>query len=121
MATLSTTLTLSSTTATSDALSISLATSLNITNPVQGLSRESVLHTEATILFTAADQTTDQYVYLKNTDSTNKITFKTHAGHPFAVLAAGESMIFCLPSGVGINGQAAVATCVLEYATFTKE
>ena len=121
MAELATSLGLSSTTATSDALSITLSDTLNITNPVQGLSRESVLHTESTIIFTASDQTTDQYVYLKNTDSTNKITFKTHAGHPFAVLSAQEAMFFCLPSGVGINGQAAVDTCVLEYATFTKE
>tara|TARA_B110000008_G_C16807751_1_gene499434 strand:+ start:32 stop:400 length:369 start_codon:yes stop_codon:yes gene_type:complete len=122
MATLSTTLSLSSTTATSDAVSLSLSKSLNITNPVQGLSRESVAHNADTVIV-AASVTASTYVYLKNMDSANLTYLKTDAQGeaPFARLHAGEAVLFCVAPSTGLHLRADTAPCIIEFAVFTKE
>ena len=88
MATLTPTLTLVSTDATSDALSITVTDSLTTGNPSINIARASVLHTAPTELLSAAD----------------------------AVLAGDEVYFYVKNIDIGLEVQAHTATCVVEYA-----
>ena len=119
MATLTPTLTLSSTDATADSLSITVTDSLTTTNPAVNIARAAVLHTGETVLI-ASSISAVNYVYLKNIDTDNFINIKTDAGVLVMKLSPGEFAFFPLNGSVGIEAQADTATCVLEYAYFTK-
>jgi len=119
MATLNTTLTLSSTDASSDALSITVTDILTVGNPSIGLSRAAVLHSAPTELLSAAAATAagdEVYVYIKNMDTTNFVAIKTAGGTDFAKLRAGEFMFLPMKEALGVEAQAHTATCVVEYA-----
>ena len=119
MATLTPTLTLSSSDATADALSITVTDTLTTTNPAVNIARASVLHTGETVLI-ASSVSAVNYVYLKNIDTTNFINIKTDAGVTIMKLSAGEFAFFPLNGSTGIEAQADTATCVLEYAYFSR-
>tara|TARA_R110002012_G_scaffold44415_4_gene119108 strand:+ start:327 stop:701 length:375 start_codon:yes stop_codon:yes gene_type:complete len=119
MATLTPTLTLVSTDATSDALSITVTDSLTTGNPSINIARASVLHTAPTELLSAAAATAagdEVYFYVKNIDTTNFVAVKTAGGTDFAKLRAGEFMFLPLKEAIGLEVQAHTATCVVEYA-----
>ena len=122
MATLNTTLSLSSTTVSTNSLSLSVSDVLNVTNPVTGLSRESVA-TGADTVIVAASVSASTYVYLKNIDTTNLVYLKTDAQGetPFARMHAQEAMFFCVAPSTGLHLRADTGACIVEYATFTKE
>tara|TARA_R100001082_G_C4344050_1_gene151463 strand:- start:869 stop:1231 length:363 start_codon:yes stop_codon:yes gene_type:complete len=119
MATLTPTLTLTSTDATADPLSITVTHSLTTTNPAVNIARAAVLHTGETVLI-ASSVGAVNYVYLKNIDTSNFITVKTDAAAVVMKLSPGEFAFLPLNGSVGLEAQADTATCVLEYAYWTK-
>ena len=119
MATLTPTLTLVSTDATSDALSLTVTDSLTITNPSTNMARAAVLHTGETVLLAGSDQATDAYFYIKNLDTANFVQVKSDAGAIFSRLRAGEFLFVNVKEAVGIEVQADTATCEVEYGYWT--
>lgn len=119
MATLNTTLAISSTNISSDSMSLSVSDVITVVNPIQGLSRKSIATGSPTELVTTG-VVADTYIYIKNTDGTNKVNVKTAAGVPFAALLKGEAMFYLILAGIGVEVQADTGACVVEYATFTK-
>ena len=120
MATLTPTLTLASTDATSDPLNFTVTDSLTVGEPAISLARQSVATTGQFNILTAAANTSISYVYVKNTDSTNVIVLKDDSGNNFLDLSAGEFAFFPVKGGIGLEATADTAACVLEYAYFTK-
>ena len=124
MATLTPTLTLTSTDASSDELNITVTDSLTTTNPAINIARASVLHTAETELLSAAAAVAavdEVYFYVKNMDSTNFVEVKNAAGSAtFAKLRAGEFMFLPLKEAIGLEVQAHTATYDVEYAYWKK-
>jgi len=115
MATLTPTLILNSTDATTDVLNFSVTDSLNITGDVVSLNRVALSTGDLTLL--AAASYTKSYVYLKNTDSS--IVINIDFGTTLSIaLAAGEFAFFPWESGENIVAASASGTPVLEYALF---
>ena len=114
MATLTPTLTLSSTDATSDNLSFSVTAAGNI-----GLSRVTITTADNQEL---VDEATSgvYYFYAKNTDSTNFVVLQTTASVQYARLSPGEFCFFPINDAAGLEARADTASCVLEYAYWKK-
>ena len=119
MATLTPTLTLVSTNASTDALSISVTDSLTVGNPAVNVGRSDILHTAETVIIPSTVSSVN-YVYLKNMDTSNFISIKTDAAVLFMNLGPEEFAFFPLNGLVGLEAQADTATCVLEYGYWTK-
>tara|TARA_R110002167_G_scaffold278655_1_gene484508 strand:- start:1584 stop:1952 length:369 start_codon:yes stop_codon:yes gene_type:complete len=121
MATLTPTLTLTSTDISSDALSFTASNDLVITNPVQGISRKVAATGSA---FEIYDDALDAmaYIYIKNLSTTNYISIATtkSTATQFARLNPGEFMFFCTQPDAGVSIQANTNPCIVEYASFTK-
>ena len=123
MATLTPTLTLTSTDATSDALSITVTDSLTVTNPSINIARASILHTGETELLSAAAHSTaadEIYFYVRNMDGTNFVDVKNAGGTVFAKLRAGEFMFFPSAAGEGVKVTTATAAAFVESIYFSK-
>ena len=120
MATLTPTLTLTSTDAASDSLSITVTDSLTVGNPAVNVARQEVATTGQFNILTTADNTGISYVYVKNIDSTNVITLKDDSANNFLDLSPGEFAFFPVKGGIGLEATANTAACVLEYAYWTK-
>tara|TARA_R100001463_G_scaffold13796_2_gene36866 strand:- start:115 stop:504 length:390 start_codon:yes stop_codon:yes gene_type:complete len=128
MATLTPTLTLTSTDATTDQLSFSVTDSLSITAPHIGLAKVSVSTTGANNIIQPATDGQTYYVYVKHTGvdasgSTVTTTMNIELTGDVIIgkLAAGEFM--WMPVGghsLGVQLQASSGTIVAEYAYFTK-
>ena len=119
MATLTPTLTLTSTDASSDALSITVTDSLTTTTPSVGLSRKTIT--------TADDQELVDdgvsgifYFYAKNLDATNFIILQTTASQQYARLSPGEFCFFPINDGNGLEARADTASCNIEYGYWKK-
>lgn len=119
MATLTPTLTLSSTDVTSDPLSFTVTDSLTVTNPSVGLSRVVITTSDNQELVDEAVSGVS-YFYAKNTDATNFVILQTTASVQYARLSPGEFCFFPINDGAGLEARADTASCVLEYAYFTK-
>ena len=121
MATLKPTLSLSSTDATSDALSFSVTDTLTVSDagPNQGLSKITITTADNQEL---VDEATSGifYFYAKNTDTTNFIVLQTTASVQYARLSPGEFCFFPVNDGNGLEARADTASCVLEYAYWKK-
>ena len=115
MATLIPTLTLSSSDATTDALSFSITNSLNITQDVVGPSKVKLTTSDLEIGPTSYGKS---YVYLKNTDDTIAINIEITDGNSAMQLAAGEFAFFPWTGAAGIVAFSASGTPYLEYAIF---
>ena len=128
MATLTPTLTLTSTDATSDQLSFSVTDSLSVTSPHIGLAKLAVSTTGANNIIQPATDGQTYYVYVKHTGvdasgSTVTTTMNIELTGDVIIgkLAAGEFMF--MPVGgpsLGVQLQASSGTIVAEYAYFTK-
>jgi len=119
MATLTPTLTLTSTDASSDALSFTVTDSLTVGAPAINIARISLVgDAAATTIF--ADNATTTYVYLKNTDGTNHIKYFNDTDDGFGILWPGEFAFFAVIDAEGLKVQANNAACVLEYGYWTK-
>ncbi len=119
MATLTPTLTLSSTNVTSDPLSFTVTGSLTVTTPSVGLSRVVITTDDDQELVDEAVSGVS-YFYAKNTDDTNFVILQTTASVQYARLSPGEFCFFPINDGAGLEARADTASCVLEYAYFTK-
>jgi len=129
MATLTPTLSLSSNDATVDPVSFTVTDSLSVTDPIIGLSRQSVSTTGGdNIILTS--HSSIRYLYLRHTgvdasDSavTTTLEVEIENGKSFAELGAGEWLF--LPVGqnggsVAVQLEASSGTIVAEYAYWTK-
>ena len=112
MATLTPTLTLTSTDATSDALNFSVTDSLSITGDTVSISRIALSTSDLTLLTTSYGKS---YVYFKNTDSSIVMTIQFGGDSTFT-LAAGEFAFFPWNGGANIVALSASGTPLLEYA-----
>ena len=119
MATLTPTLALTSTDATSDTLSFSVTDTLTVTDPSVGLSRKTITTADNQEL---VDEGTAGvfYFYAKNTDATNFIVLQTTASVQYARLSPGEFCFFPINDGAGLEARADTASCILEYAYWKK-
>jgi len=128
MATLTPTLTLTSTDATTDQLSFSVTDQLSVTAPHVGLAKLAVTTTGANNIIQPATDGQTYYVYVKHTGvdangSTVTTTLNVELTGDVVIgkLAAGEFMF--MPVGghsLGVQLQASSGTIVAEYAYFTK-
>jgi len=128
MATLTPTLTLTSTDATTDQLSFSVTDSLSVTAPHIGLAKIAVTTVGANNIIQPATDGQTYYVYVKHTgvDSTGSaitttLNIELTGDVIIGKLAAGEFMF--MPVGghsLGVQLQASSGTIVAEYAYFTK-
>ena len=112
MATLTPTLTLTSTDATSDELSFSVTDSLTVTGDTVSLSRVALSTSDLTLLTTSYGKS---YVYFKNTDSSIVMTIQFGGDSTFT-LGAGEFAFFPWNGGANIVALSASGTPLLEYA-----
>ena len=128
MATLTPTLTLTSTDATTDQLSFSVTDTLSVTAPHVGLAKLAVTTTGANNIIQPATDGQTYYVYVKHTgvDASGSVvttTLNVELTGDVVVgkLSAGEFMF--MPFGahsLGVQLQASGGTIVAEYAYFTK-
>jgi hypothetical protein len=128
MATLTPTLTLTSTDATTDQLAFSVTDSLSVTAPHVGLAKIAVSTTGANNIIQPATDGQTYYVYVKHTgvdasgsDVTTTCNIELTGDVVIGKLAAGEFMF--MPVGghsLGVQLQASSGTIVAEYAYFTK-
>jgi len=121
MATLTTSLTLSTTDATSDRLNVTVSDALTTTNPAINLARLSIATDAPTNILTTANSSIT-YVYIKNTntDASHILTLKTDGAVAFSDLSAGEFAILPIKGAVGLECQASGAAVVAEYGYWTK-
>jgi len=119
MATLTPSLTLTSTDATSDTLSFTVDDTLTVTAPSIGISRLTITTADDQEL---VDEGTSGvfYFYAKNMDSTNFVILQTTASVQYARLSPGEFCFFPVNDGNGLEARADTANCVLEYAYWKK-
>ena len=121
MATLTQTITLTSTNAMTDSLSISETDSLSVTNPVE---TSSVLISTGggteLIAGSAAAQAAATYIYAKNTDTDNYVDLKKADGTGYARLHAGEIAFFCIQPEIGLLAAANTAAVTIEWCKWTK-
>jgi len=115
MATLTPTLTLVSTDATTDILSFTITDQLSVTKAVIGPSKVQLSTGDLTLL--AASSYTKSYVYMKNTDDTINIQVKFGSAANL-LLAAGEFAFFPWDSGNNVVVASVSGTPYLEYAVF---
>ena len=119
MATLTPTLTLSSTDATSDELSFSVTDSLSVTAPLQSLAQVTITTADNQELVDEAVSGV-KYFFARNTDTSNFVILQTTASVQYARLSPGEWCFYPINDGAGLEARADTASCVLEYAYWTK-
>ena len=119
MATLTPTLTLTSSDATSDTLSLSVTDTLTVTAPSIGISKITITTADNQELVDEAGSAI-YYFYAKNTDTSNFVVLQTTASVQYARLSPGEFAFFPINDGAGLEARADTASCVLEYAYWTK-
>tara|TARA_A100001515_G_C4570914_1_gene209686 strand:+ start:948 stop:1307 length:360 start_codon:yes stop_codon:yes gene_type:complete len=114
MATLTTKLTLTSSDALSDALNLTTADSLAVTNPTE-LSRVSIATGSAQALI--ASNSAFSYVYIKVISGVNSTDFLQVklGGDALLKLRVGEFTWLPLYSGIAIDAEAYGGACVVEY------
>ena len=115
MATLTPTLTLTSTDATTDQLAFSVTDSLNITGKVIGLSR--VVTSTGDLTLFASSSYSRSYVYLKNIDDSIAMDVDFGSTASFNI-RPGEFAFFPWHASQNVVVAADSGTPVLEYAIF---
>jgi hypothetical protein len=122
MATLTPTLTLTSTNALEDHISITMTDSLSVTDPVE-MGKVNITTGAGTVGDNTLVPSSDSnvyYVYLKNTDTTNFVLVRRDNASNFMKLHAGEFTFFPLADGIGLEMQADTDTVKVEYGLFKK-
>ena len=113
------TLTLTDSTTFSDEISFSVTDSLTVTAPAQGLTKVTITTADNQELVDEAVSGV-RYFFAKNTDASNFIILQTTASVQYARLSPGEFCFFPINDGAGLEARADTASCVLEYAYWTK-
>ena len=120
MATLTPTLTLTSTNAMSDHISVTFTDSLTVTDPCEMGKRNVTTSVAGGGEFVAAADSNTYYVYLKNLDATNFVYVQDAAAATFGKLFPGEFMWFTLAPSEGMELRADTDTVKVEYGLFKK-
>ena len=120
MATLTPTLTLSSTNISTDALSLSVTANLTTAEPTVGISRKTITTADNQELVDNAVSGVF-YFYARNKDSTNFVILQTTASVQYARLSPGEFCFFPINDGAGLEARADTASIELEYAYWKKQ
>lgn len=122
MATLTSTLTLSSSDVSSDTLSLSVTATLTTTEPSIGPSRVSVADAATQVLYADSGAAGAVFMFIKNTNSSGSasLELKTDAGNTFGSLENGEFCFIPVDANEGVEVTAAGAAVVVEYAYFTR-
>ena len=110
---------MTSTDTATDALSVSVTDTLTVGPPTVGLSKITITTADNQELVDEAVSGV-KYFYAKNTDSTNFVILQTTASVQYARLSPGEFAFFPVNDGNGLEARADTASCVLEYAYWTK-
>ena len=122
MATITPKLTITSSNAMTDVLSIALSDVLTVTDPVE-ISKVNITTGAGSVgrntLVPSSDSNT-YYVFLKNTDTTNFVLVRRENGANFMKLHAGEFAFFTLADSIGLECQADTDTVKIEYGLFKK-
>ena len=113
------TLTLTDSTTFSDEISFSVTDSLSVTAPAQGLTKVTITTADNQELVDEAVSGI-KYFFARNTDSTNFVVLQTTASVQYARLSPGEWCFFPINDGAGLEARADTASCILEYAFWTK-
>ena len=100
------------------ALSLSVEDSLTVGVPIKGISQITVTTADDQELVPTAGGV--KYFYARNTDATNFVILQTVASQQYARLSPGEFCFFPINDGNGLEARADTASCVLEYAYWTK-
>ena len=119
MATLNTTLAISSTNVSSDSLSLSISDVLTVANPSVGLSRATITTADNQEIYDEA-LSAAAYIYVKNLDVTNYVLLQTTASVVWGRLGPGEVILFSIDPAAGLELRANSASCIVEYAYWTK-
>ena len=126
MATLTPTLTLVSTDATSDELSFSVTDSISVTDPQTGMSKQSITATGGNHILTAAVDTTKIFfirhtgVDASDSSVTTTLAVEDEDNVQFIKLDAGEWCYFPYNNGTKtLQLQASAGTIVAEYMFFS--
>ena len=114
------TLTIKDTTTFSDEINFSVTDSLTVTNPSIGISKIVITTADNQELVDEAAGSAIYYFYAKNTDTTNFVVLQTTASVQYARLSPGEFCFFPINAAAGLEARADTASCVLEYAYWTK-
>ena len=122
MATLKPTLSLSSTDATSDALSFSVTDSLTVGAPSIGLSRKVVGGSTAFNVYSDSGSDGSAYVYVKNTNTSSAfaLELRNDADNSFGTLHNGEFAFYPIDINEGLTVFANGGDITMEYAYWTK-
>jgi hypothetical protein len=120
MATLTPTLTFTSTDTANDALALTVTDSLTVTTPSENASRTSIATGSAQALI--ASNSSFQYIYVKNESGTNATDFLQVklGGNALIRLDVGEFCYMPLYNGHAVTAEAYGGACVVEYAYWTK-
>ena len=127
MATLTPTLKLESTDATSDTLSFTVNPNVSVTDPSVGLSKTAVSTVGGSNIILPSGTAT-RYLYVKHTGKdasdasvTTTLTAETEDGKPFGHLKADEWMFVPVGGGtVKVQLEASAGTVIAEYAYWTR-
>lgn len=119
MSTVTTKLNITSANALSDALGLSVVSTVTTTDPAE-MSRITVLHSGPTEL--AAASTGAHYVYIKNISSTNSkpVDIRIAAGTVYGQIATGEIAFIPCKVDLGVEVIAIDESVIVEYAIFKK-
>lgn len=120
MATLSTKLTVTSSDARTDNLSLTLSDTLVISDPIETGKRNVTTAVAGGGEFIPAADSNTYYIYLKNLDSTNYAKIQDAGANIFGRLHPGEFIWFTLAPSEGLEMQADTATVQIEYGIFKK-
>jgi len=118
MATLTPTLTLTSTDLLSDSLSISVTDALTITKKAE---LKRIVTSTSSAVIAAASGYTKAYVFLKNISTTANETItieKADGGDEYILLGAGEFAFFPWAAAIDLFADAAAGTPTLEIGIF---
>tara|TARA_Y100001937_G_scaffold123845_2_gene187481 strand:- start:1375 stop:1728 length:354 start_codon:yes stop_codon:yes gene_type:complete len=115
MATLTPTLTLTSTDISADRLSFTVTDSLNVTKDVISPSKVQLSTSDLTLFATTYGKS---YVYFRNVDDTIAINIEVTDGNSTIQLAAGEFAFFPWTGASAVIVNSASGTPYLEYALF---
>jgi len=121
MATLTPTLTLASTDATSDtAFTFTVTDALTVGEPSIGLSRQSIATGSAQDVL--ASNSAFSYLFIKNASSSNAAAFiQVKLGGSAVIRLDVEEFAFVpMYSGLAVQAESYTAACVLEFAQFSK-
>ena len=122
MATLTPTLALTSTDATSDALSFSVTDELTIGAPSVGLSKKVIGGGTSFNVYSDSGSDGSAYVYIRNANTSDAFTaeLKNDADHAFGTLHNGEFAFYPLDTNEGLTVTASGGDVTIEYAYWTK-